>query len=187
MILAVVWWATPANAESKAKSWEQLVGCVYLDDEYNDADSFHVRCGDQEFFVRLYFVDAPESRMQQPERVHQQSEHFGITMDQVLRSGKEATALVKTRLQSPFAVWTRWASGAGRAKIPRYLAFVEVDGKDLAEMLIGAGLARTKGVTATSPFGGPTRERTEKLQALESQAREKRLGAWAEQVRDSGK
>lgn len=131
MILAVAWWATPANAESKARSWEQLTGCVYLDDEYNDGDSFHVRCGDQEFFVRLYFVDAPESRMQQPERVHQQSEHFGITMDQVLRSGKDAAAQVKTRLRSPFSVWTRWARGADAPGFPATSLSSKSTGKTL--------------------------------------------------------
>jgi endonuclease YncB( thermonuclease family) len=46
-------------------------------------------------------------------------------------------------------------------------------------LLVARSLARTKGVTAVLPEGGKSKAFTEKLRALEAEARQKRLGAWA--------
>jgi endonuclease YncB( thermonuclease family) len=161
------------------KAWVRLTDCQYVEQTYNDGDSFHVQCGDQEFVVRLYFVDAPESTLRYPERTREQSEYFGVTLDETLRAGRQATILVRERLQAPFVVWTRWASAGGRTKTPRYYGFVEVEGHSLAALLVSAGLARTKGVTATGPTGEPSHVTRETLQTFERTARQEKRGIWA--------
>jgi endonuclease YncB( thermonuclease family) len=129
--------------------------------------------------VRLYFVDAPEATLRYPERTREQSEYFGVTLDETLRAGRQATILVRERLHTPFVVWTRWASAAGRTKTPRYYSFVEVEGRSLAALLVSEGLARTKGVTATGPTGEPSHVTRDTLQALERTARQDKRGIWA--------
>lgn len=164
---------------AERREWVTLTNCQLVASEYNDGDSFHIRGGTNDFFVRLYFVDAPETNLRNPEQTREQSEHFGVTLDDTLKAGRLARDTVRELLREPFVVQTRWASAAGRSKTPRYYAFVEVGGKNLAELLVARGLARTKGVTATSPIGGQSKAFAEKLRALEAEARQKRLGAWA--------
>ena len=100
-------------------------------------------------------------------------------LDETLRAGKQATAAVQEMLQTPFAVWTRWANAQGRTRIPRYYAFVEVGTQSLTELLVSKGLARIKGITAKSPLGVPTQTTLEKLRALEHEAQQQRRGVWA--------
>jgi endonuclease YncB( thermonuclease family) len=176
--LALIWGLPPAWGAT-GKEWVRLEDCRYVDDENNDGDSFHVRCGAGEFIVRLYFVDAPETNLRYPERVREQSEHFGITVDASMRAGQQAAGAVKDALHQPLIVSTRWASAQGRSKLPRYYAFVEVGRRDLAEWLVGQGLARTKGTTSQSPTGEPSRAALRRFEALELEARKQRRGAWA--------
>lgn len=167
-----VWAANP-------KEWVRLTDCEYINDAYNDGDSFRVRCGKEDLVVRLYFVDAPESNFRHPERVREQSEHFGISLDETLHSGKQATVAVQEALQRPFVVWTRWASGGGQTKAPRFLSFVEAGEFDLAEMLLSSGLARNKGIVTKNPGGVSSKETLSRLDAMEQEARRERRGAWA--------
>jgi endonuclease YncB( thermonuclease family) len=178
ILVLAVWCSSTHSWAADRKAWVRLTDCQYVEQAYNDGDSFHVQCGDQEFVVRLYFVDAPEATLRYPERTREQSEYFGVTLDETLRAGRQATILVRERLRTPFVVWTRWASAGGRTKTPRYYSFVEVEGHSLAELLVSEGLARTKGVTATGPTGESHVVR-ETLQALERTAREHKRGIWA--------
>ena len=174
-----MWGVSSLSWAADRKAWVRLPDCEYVEQAYNDGDSVHVQCGAQEFIVRLYFVDAPEATLRYPDRTREQSEYFGVTLDETLRAGREATILVRERLRPPFVVWTRWASAAGRTKTPRYYGFVEVAGQSLAELLVREGLARTKGVTATGPTGTPSHSVRDPLQALERTAREHKRGVWA--------
>jgi len=169
----------PQAFSAERKEWVQLSACKYLDHDHNDGDSFYVRCGTEELIVRLYFVDAPETNLRYPDRVREQSEYFGITLDETLRAGKQATLKVRDALEKPFTVWTRWASAAGRTKVPRFYGFVQVEGQDIAQLLLSSGLARVKGVTVQSPEGVPSRDTLPKLRALEQEAQQQRQGAWA--------
>jgi endonuclease YncB( thermonuclease family) len=178
LFLAVCHTARPAWGAT-GKEWVRLADCRYVDEEYNDGDSFHVRCGRGEFIVRLYFVDAPEANLRYPERVREQSEYFGITVDASMRAGQQAAGAVKDVLRQPFVVSTRWASAQGRTRLPRYYAFVEVGQRDLAEWLVGQGLARTKGTTSQRPNGEPSRAVLRRFEALEAEARTQHRGAWA--------
>src|SRR5256885_8862439 len=167
------------------KEWVKLTDCRYLDGPENDGDSFRVRSDDKEFTARLYYVDAPETNLPQGDRVREQSLHFGITLDETLNAGEKAKQRAKEFLQKPFVIWTRWATAGGRGRESRYYVIIEVDGKNLAEILVSEGFARTKGVSAPPPSGGKGKEFMEHLDDLEKTAREKRAGAWSESKIDN--
>src|SRR5437016_13464775 len=161
------------------KEWVKLTDSRYVDGPDNDGDSFRVRSGDKEFTARLYYVDAPETNLRQGERTHDQSLHFGITLDETMKAGEKAKQRTKELLQKPFLIWTRWATAGGRGRESRYYVIVEVDGKSLGEILVNEGLARVKGVAPNLPNEEKGKAYMERLDDLESAAREKHLGAWA--------
>jgi len=168
----------PSSAAERRK-WITLTDCRYVSAKDNDGDSFRVRCGTSEFNLRLYFVDTPETNLRYPERTREQSEYFGVTLDETMEAGRKAKDIVQAMLQEPFVVWTRWASAAGRGRETRYYAFVEMGGKNLTEVLVSQGLARTKGVIVKLPTGEKAKAYVERLEALEGEARQRRLGIWA--------
>jgi len=170
--------ALPAQAARGAdrREWSTLE-CSYVPHANNDGDSFYVRCGADQFVLRLYFVDTPETNLLYPERTREQAEHFGATLDDTLKAGARARAYVRDALRGPFTVTTRKASAPGRAKDPRFYGMVEVGGKGLDEMLVLQGLARAKGVAASLP-GEKSRAHAQRLQLLEEQAKLKRRGLW---------
>ncbi len=175
LLLFVAPW--PSNAAER-RQWVTLTTCQYVAAKDNDGDSFRVRCGTDEFNLRLYFVDAPETNLRYPERTREQSEHFGVTLDETMKAGAKARDTVRELLLEPFVVRTRRASAASRSKEPRYYGFVEVGGKSLAELLVSQGLARTKGIAPNLPTGEKGKAYVERLEMLEREAREKRLGIW---------
>ena len=177
---------------AESRQWITLTNCQYVLTKDGDGDSFRVRSGTNEFSLRLYYVDAPETTLVYPERVRQQSEHYGIKLDETLKIGAKARERVKTLLSEPFIVHTRWASAAGRGRETRYYGLVEVGGKNLVEMLVSEGLAQPKGVAPNLPSGVRASVYMKRLEELEEDARQKRLGAWAyaieeKKVNDEGR
>jgi endonuclease YncB( thermonuclease family) len=160
------------------KEWVKLTDCRYVENPDNDGDSFHVAGGDKEFTARLYYVDAPETNLRQGDRTHDQSLHFGITLDETMKAGEKAKQRTKELLQKPFVIWTRWATAGGRGRESRYYVIVEIDGKSLGEILVTEGLARVKGVAPKLPSDEKGKAYMERLDELEGVAREKHLGAW---------
>lgn len=156
--------------------WATL-SCSYVNHKNNDGDSFHVKCGEDAFVLRLYFVDTPETHLLYPERTREQAEHFGATLDDTLRAGAKARAFVRETLKGPFTVVTRKAAAAGRGKETRYYGMVQVGGRNLDEILVLQGLARAKGVGASVP-GEKSRAHAERLRLLEGEAKQKRRGLW---------
>jgi endonuclease YncB( thermonuclease family) len=176
------------QSRKPSQTWVKLTNCHYLQQDYNDGDSFHVRSGAQEFVFRLYFVDAPEIE-QKPlsrakgklsDRSVEQSKYFGVTVQENSKAGLAAKEFVERSLHRPFLIRTRWKSAMGMGHLPRYYALIEVDGKSLAEELVSRGLARSKGAVAILPDGTSAKVYMEKLRSLEAEAREKRRGVWAE-------
>jgi endonuclease YncB( thermonuclease family) len=167
----------------KPKPWQRLDNCRYVDHQGNDGDSFALLCGSQKFILRLYFVDAPETGLQYGERVREQAEHFGATLDDTLKAGQRAKDLARNALGAGFIVLTKKASAPGRSSEPRYYGLVHAGGRYLHEVLLLEGLARPKGVTTTLPDGERSRDYLKKLGALEEQARAQRKGAWARSAR----
>jgi endonuclease YncB( thermonuclease family) len=167
------------SVAAERKKWEMLTDCQYVEDKNNDGDNFRVKCGEKDFVLRLYFVDAPETNLRYTERTREQSEHFGVTLEETMKAGVKATGTVRETLKGRFIVWTRWAGAAGRGKEVRYYGLVEVRGKSLVEILVSNGLARTKGVTANLPTGEKSKVYIEKLHALEAEAEKRQIGVWA--------
>jgi endonuclease YncB( thermonuclease family) len=172
----------PASAGDR-KEWVKLTDCHYVEGKDNDGDSFRVHAADKEFTARLYYVDAPKTNLRQGERTHDQSLHFGITLDETMKAGEKAKQRTKELLQKPFLIWTRWATAGGRGRESRYYVIVEVDGKSLGEILVSEGLARTKGVAPNLPNEEKGKAYMKRLDDLENAAHEKRLGAWKTSTR----
>ena len=174
------------SADKKPKPWMRLDGCQYVADKSNDGDSFLVQCGRERFHVRLYFIDCPETDLSFPERVHEQYDYFGVTMDEATRAGARARDYVSAALRSrPFVVYTKKSFAQGRSKATRYYSLVAVDGHYLHEILLGEGLARNKGAAVALPTGEKARAYVAALQGLEDRARVERRGLWA--ASDPGK
>ena len=100
------------------------------------------------------------------------------TLDDTLKAGRQAGALVRDTLKGPFTVVTRKATAAGRGKELRYYAMVQVGGRNLDEILVLQGLARAKGVAASVP-GEKSRAHVQRLRLLEEEAKQKGRGLWA--------
>jgi len=179
IITFLAWAIVAASHGAESRPWVTLTNCQYIATKDGDGDSFRVRSGTNEFSLRLYYVDAPETTLTYAERVRQQSEHFGITLDATLKTGVQAKERTQELLREPFSVRTRWASAAGRSRQTRYYGIVELGGKNLAEILVSEGLAQTKGVAPNQPNGEKASAYMERLEGLERGARQKRVGAWA--------
>jgi len=174
--------ALPCHGAEKA--WTTLDACRYVADKSNDGDSFLVQCGRERFFVRLYFVDAPESDVSFPDRVRQQYEYFGVTQDELTRAGTRARDYVQSALvQRPFVVHTKKTFAQGRSKATRYYGLVQIDGRYLHQVLVSEGLARNKGSRLGLPSGETARAHAQRLQSIEDHARLQRRGIWASHVR----
>jgi endonuclease YncB( thermonuclease family) len=183
LFLLLLLFSVQVTATEK-KTWSTLTDCRYVAHQNNDGDSFHVRCGGEEFVLRLYFVDTPETSLTYGERTRQQAEHFGATLDETLKAGARARLLVRDTLREPFTVITRKAYAQGAGKDPRYYGMVIVGGnqagaKGLDEILVLAGLARVKGVAVNIPGGEKARAHSQRLRVLEEHAKQKRRGLWA--------
>jgi len=177
--LAVCLAAWQCEAAERTERMVMLTNCQYVAHADNDGDSFRVRSGTNDFRLRLYFVDAPETNLIYPERTRQQSEYFGVTLDETMRAGRQARDLTRDTLREPFVVWSRWASAAGRSKEPRYYGLVQVGTNGLAEILVSKGLAQPKGVRPNLPTGEKATAYVDRLLALEAEAKQQGAGLWA--------
>ena len=160
-----------------ADEWQALRGCRLVPNEWNDGYSFHVSHQGQEYIFRLYFADAPESEDSFPERVAQQAEHFGITSTQSLQAGIAAKKETARFLDTPFTIITRFQAAPGRSKMTRFYAFVipAPARKDLASLLIEAGMARSFGTVAKNDLGLDRQH----YDTLETRARRQGLGFYS--------
>ncbi|HYD57878.1 MAG TPA: thermonuclease family protein [Burkholderiales bacterium] len=172
------------STQAAPAKWERLDACRYVPDKSNDGDSFLVQCANaKKFFVRLYFVDAPESEASFPERVRQQYDYFGVTMDELTRGGAQARDYVQRLLANRyFNIYTRYSFAQGRSKATRYYGLVAVENRYLHEILLTEGLARNKGTRVGLPTGEKVKTYAVALQRLEDDARLRRKGVWVHSV-----
>jgi len=177
-----------AEMEAKANVTKQggydvIAGCRLVDHRNNDGDSFLVRLGTgEEVVVRLYFVDAPESRRHQynGKRIGHQARYFGISDADSVELGVMAKKFVLHELdQNTFTVYTQWQEVYDSG---RYYAFVKLnlDGEQrwLHEVLIDRGLARIYTEGATMPDGESASASKRALKEREKRARKEQLGGW---------
>lgn len=169
-----------AHPEGK---WEVLEGGRLVTNSIVDGDSFHVVHNGREYIFRLYFVDAPEANPSLKDRLQDQAAYFGISMTNIPRAGAAAAKFSREKLSGrDFTVVTRWQNAMGRSTLARFYGIVLVKGQNLAEDLVGSGLARIYGLRANWPDGPRFATFINKLKNLERTAREKRLGVWDEKV-----
>src|SRR5450432_1675252 len=100
-----------------AQPFQRLDGCIYKPQRWNDGDSFHVILPDaKELIFRLYFVDTPEEERVYADRIAEQAAYFGITPEEAIQAGHEASEFTKRALAKPFAIQTRWRLARGRSQ-----------------------------------------------------------------------
>jgi DNA uptake protein ComE-like DNA-binding protein len=163
------------------EAWVELKNCRLDANEANDADSFHVTTGGKEYIFRLYFVDAAETDAGFPERVAEQAKYFGLTTQQTIQLGELARTFTKQKLAAPFTVRTCMQDALGRSKKPRYYAFIQTSEGEIGELLVANGLARVHGTAAPVGLTAPDRQKR-KLQRLEREAKQQKVGAWGASV-----
>jgi DNA uptake protein ComE-like DNA-binding protein len=170
---------------ASAQELQKFEGCRLVEAGWADGDSFSVALPDgKEIVLRLYYVDCNETAATtetDQRRVRDQSSYFGVDEHQVtLESGRQAAEEVKKLLAKPFTVHTAFASAPGRSAKPRTYGFVTLsDGRDLGEVLVGEGLARSYGVRRNTPDGLNTEAAEAKMDDLELGAAIARRGIWA--------
>ena len=177
--IAILWAAVvDVGARGESKDWIVLENCRLIPNPANDGDSFHVSVGEKEYIFRLYVVDAPETDEMVPRRLVDQAKYFGITVPQAIEVGRAAKEFTRERLSEPFTVFTHMSDAMGQSRIERFYAYVQTTEGGLGEQLVRNGLARIYGFKATPP--GLTSSRVEliKLQQVENEARQQKIGAW---------
>ncbi len=179
--LLILPFAALAQKAPTAKPFQKVEGCTWKADQWNDGDSFHVITGDEqrEIVARLYFVDTPEAETAYRDRIAEQAAYFGITAEQAKDLAHEAAAFTQKTLSKPFTVWTRWRSALGRSALGRvYCIILTAEGQDLNELLVSNGLARIYGTKTVLYDGRDSKTYVAKLEKLEAEAKEKKLGGW---------
>ncbi len=180
LIGAAVLWTAVADlgARDGSKDWTVLENCRLIVNPANDGDSFHVSAGTNEYIFRLYLVDAPETDEMTPGRLVAQAKYFGITVPQAIEVGRAAKEFTREKLSPPFTVLTHMSDAMGQSRLERFYAFVQTKEGDLGEQLVRNGLARNYGFKAVPPGLRNSRVEMEKLQQLENQARQEKIGGW---------
>src|SRR6266566_749669 len=184
LYVAVVFLLATAGLGAQ-REWTKLEHCQLIPNPANDGDSFHVRANEKEYIFRLYLVDAPETDAANPARLIEQAKYFEISVPQVIEVGEAAKAFAGEKLAEPFTVFTRMANAMGRSNIERFYAFVQTKDGDLGEQLIANGLARIHGTRATPPGASSSTAESQRLEQLEDEARQHKLGGWAENIEPS--
>ncbi len=175
----------PTSAPAATRILKLYENCELIETSWADGDSFLVRLpDDREITVRLYGVDCIETKLVGDEsnlrRLRDQSKWFGIPNPvEARRIGLEARDVVFKKLSEPFSVITAFADARGSAEYERFYAFITTaDGQDLAEFLVGNGLARAHGVLRGRPDGLHRDEWEQRLEDLQLRAARENKGAW---------
>ena len=161
----------------KQSGWTLLEGCRLLSNDSNDGDSLHISHQGKEYIFRLYYVDAPETGMNFPDRVEDQGRYFNLKAEEAVSIGHKAARFSAQALGGkPITIATKWEDARGQSALPRYYAFISTDTGDLDELLVAEGLARIYGMPIDSTLGSQKRQN---LKRLESKARQTNRGAWS--------
>ena len=170
---------------ARSQELQKFENCRLAESDWADGDSFPVRLPDgKEIVLRLYYVDCNEigaATETDQRRVRDQSSYFGIDDHQLtLEFGRRSAEETKKLLGKPFMVHTAFASAPGRSAKPRIYGFVSLsDGRDLGEVLVGQGLARSYGVRRNTPDGLNAETAEAKMDDLELGAAIARRGIWS--------
>ena len=163
------------------ENWQRIDNCKWVEDRWNDGDSFHLLTGDanRQIVARLYFVDTPEAETAYRDRLDEQAAYFGISREQAIQIAHEASDFTKNRLERPFTIWTRWRNALGRSSLGRvYCIVIDSTSKDLNEALVENGLARIYGVKTHLPDVRDSKMYVDHLKEIELKAKMEKRGAW---------
>lgn len=164
---------------SASAQWETWTGCRLVSSNYNDGDSFHVSYKGKEHIIRLYCVDCPETDRTFPERVAEQAKHHGVKVKEALAAGVYAKQFSAAQLSKPFTVVTSNQDARGNSQLPRIFGFITTaGGRDLGELLVENGLARSYGAVEAPP-GKQVASLRKKYDQLEESARSKKVGVYS--------
>jgi len=174
-----VWIASMSECDA-AKKWRTYENCTLLENPANDGDSFHVKVNKRHYLFRLYWVDTPETDDSVPERVTEQAAYFGISTQDAIKYGKEASKFSEKFMKDGFTVHTKFADAMGRSAKDRDYAIIEKDGKFLHIELVREGLARIHGFQELSEdMPSPATMRL-RIKSAESEAKKEKRGAWTQ-------
>lgn len=174
-------------SQPTSANYEVYTNCRLVDYRNNDGDSFMVKFPDgRETEMRLYYVDAPESKLKtyrdgnsNKERIQAQGRALGgLTIDQTTQVGQDAKKRVAQLLSKPFTVYTKRQKVYGG---PREYGFIAPEGGRtfLHERLVEEGLGRIHTSGAEMPDGTSVQDQEASLQRKESEAKREKRGAWA--------
>ena len=165
---------------SRAAKWKVYKNATLIKHNYNDGDSFHVKCNRYHYIFRLYYVDTPEMSDSYPKRVQAQADYFNITLKQALKIGQDATKFSCALLsKKPFTVYTKKEDARGNSKKKRYFAMIKIGDDWLSTLLVEEGLARIYGKRIDLPEDGkPERKYSARLKSKERVAKKAKKGAW---------
>ena len=183
-LVLFVWLAVPGGvAQVTGKELEKLGGLQLERHPANDGDSFFATDGERRYYLRLYFIDSPESSASSStlaRRIREQTRYFGLSDHTTTVSmGKTAADYTKEELADTFTAYTAFANAGGRSAQQRIYAFVvTADGKDLGRLLVSEGLARAYGLGRQDYRGTSRQELKERFKDIEIEAMLKRKGVW---------
>jgi len=161
------------------RSWRHLDNVALVEHSGNDGDSFHARRNRSRYLFRVYFVDTPETDARFPDRLQEQADYFGISLNQVVEAGKMADDFTKELLaKRPFDAYTKYRDAMGASTQQRIYAMIKVNDRWLCELLVENGLARIHGVGDDLPDGVSERRHWARLRTLENTARREKRGIW---------
>jgi endonuclease YncB( thermonuclease family) len=162
---------------AQAAEWETLKNPTFDSASFTDGDSIPLVTEDGEMIINLYFIDAPETNDRYPDKINEQAQYWGRTVEETIAAGKAAGEFVRTALENNFVVETRRASIAG-GTTPRYYGMIKIGDRYLSEMLVEAGFARVRGKTHELADGTSAAAFLEKLTPLENTAQTNQTGVW---------
>ena len=177
LFIGIASWAALVDLHG-AGDWTVLEDCRLIENPANDGDTFHVSVGAKEYLLRLYLVDAPEIEARDPGRLVEQAKYFEITVPQAIEVGEAAKEFAKSKLAERFKAFTHMSDAMGSSNIERIAAFVQTKEGDLGEQLVRNGLARVHGIKGAPPGSKTSKAEIEKLQQLETEARQEKIGGW---------
>ncbi|MEX2380824.1 MAG: hypothetical protein WD490_00420 [Opitutales bacterium] len=161
------------------RKWTELDGVRLTENDSNDGDSFHARRNTTDYLFRLYYVDSTETDLRYEDRVQEQAEYFGVTIQEAMKGAAEAAEFVKNLLKDKgFTVYTRYEDARGSSTLKRYFAMVKIGDRWLCELLVENGHARIFGKPSDLPDGTPARIHWARLRKLESGAKDAHRGTW---------
>ena len=162
--------------------YEVLLNCELVESRTNDGHTFRVLHRGKEYVFRLYFVEALESTLNNPDRIRRQTEYFNyISSEQLLKTGNEARELaLKSLRDRPFTVFTQWEKALNSH---RYHGFIQLTLPDqsrrfLSEILTHRGFATITAKGDKLPNGVNEEMFRDHLMRLETEAQKAKIGAW---------